>query len=405
MANVHKISTLMSKQMVQSLHARGKLINTVDKGLSGDFTQKKYTPGTTVYYPIEFQPSVTTGRVANVQDVVQLQDSLTIVQYNTAESFTSIEKTYNMDNPKDIRRYADRMALALVRKIETVGFQHAAINCGNNVGTPGVDTGSLKTWAEGRARMSDALVPDREIYAAINPMGNVALTDALKGATNPGKQISNQYLRYQMKRAAGMNFYESNSIYRHTAGTTTDFAGAVTTTSVDGATSIVLKSLGTGTITAGTKYTIAGVYNVDPETFATLSTLKEFTVLNTETIAGNAATVDLPRAIYGPDSANGHQNVSALPVADAVVTFTNSGSASTVDAMNLIYDRDAIKLVSVPLMKARGNWHTFSSYEGIQIRIGIGAWDLTNDEQGIRCDAVAGWGNGQIDHMCVVWGD
>ena len=252
MANNFNVSSLVSKQIVQSLHARGKLINTVDKSKAADFTQKKYTPGTTVTIDIEHQPSVTSGRVANVQDVVNRTSSVTISQYNAAESFTSIEKGYSMDNEKDVRRYADKMALRLIREMETTGFDFMMKNTGNNVGTPGVDAGALRTWSEGRAKLTDALAPDRQYYAAANPMAMVALTDSLKGATNPSKQISNQYLAGKMKEAAGLYFYESQSIARQTSGTTTDFAGAMASGSSTGDTTISVNSLETGTITAGT---------------------------------------------------------------------------------------------------------------------------------------------------------
>ncbi|MCP3683928.1 MAG: hypothetical protein GY861_14690 [bacterium] len=403
MANAFIVSDLATKQIVQSLHATGKLINTVDKSKSKDFQQTTYTPGLTVRIPIEHQPSVTSGRVANVQTVTNLETDVTIAQYNSAEDFTSIEKSYSMDNEKDVRRYAHKMALRLVREMEVTGFEYMMQQTGNVVGTPGSDPGALRTWGEARAKITDALAPDRDYYAAVNPMGMVALTDSLKGATNPGKEISNQYLRGRMKRAAGLNFYESQSIARQTAGTTSDFAGAMASTATSGATTLSLDNLGTGTITAGTKLRIAAVQAVDPETKNSLSYVKDITVTADATITGNAATVSISPTLY--DSTSSHQNVSAMPQSAAVVTIVSSGTASTVDAQNVVYDKDAYTLVSVPLAKAQGNYHSFANYEGVQIRVGYGAWDGTNDTQMLRCDAVWGWGKLREDHACIVWGD
>jgi len=405
MANTFNVSTLVSKQLVQSLHAKSNLVPTVNKAYSKDFTQKKYTPGTTVTINIEHQPTVTSGRVANVQDVQDRTTSVTIAQYNAAESFTSIERGYSLDDPQDVRRYADKMALRLIREMEVTGFQQFRDSIGQNVGTPGVDPGALRTWAEGRAKITDALAPQRDYYAAANPMAMVALTDSLKGATQPGAEISNQYLRGRMRKAAGMNFYESQSIARQTAGTTTDFAGAMASTvATEGSTTLSVDNLGTGTITAGTKLTVAAVNDVDPETKSTLSYAKQFTVTTDATIVGNAATLTVSPAMYS--SASPHQNIDAFPQAAAVVTIVNSGSASTVDAQNVIYDRDAISLVSVPLPAARGGkHHSFANYEGIQIRVGVGSWDAVNDDQILRVDAVWGWTTLREDHACIVWGD
>ena len=404
MANTFNVSSLVSKQLVQSLHAKGKLINTVNKSYSKDFTQKKYTPGTTVSMDIMHQPSITSGRVANVQDVENITSSVTIGQFNSAESFTSIEKGYSMDNEKDVKRYANDMASRLIRQMELDGFTHMQNAIGNNVGTPGVDAGALRTWAEGRAKITDALGPDRDCYAAVNPMGHVALTDSLKGATNPGKAISNQYLSGKMKNAAGLNFYESQSISRQTAGTTTDFALDIDgTIATEGSTTLVLSLAGTGTITAGTKLTVAGVNAVDPESKVSLSYLKQFTVTTDATIAGNAVTLTVSPAMYS--SGSSHQNLSQFPQDAAVVTLVNSGSASTVDAQNVIYDKDAFTLVSVPLPPARGGAHTFANFDGIQIRTGVGSWDAVNDDQILRVDIAYGWGTLRADHACVVWGD
>jgi len=404
MANSFNVSSLVSKQLVQSLNAKGKLIHTVNQSYSKDFTQKKYTPGTTVSMDIMHQPTVTSGRVANLQDVENRKTSVTINQWNSAESFTSIEKGYSMDNEQDVKRYANDMAARLVRQMELDGFTEMMKKVGNNVGTPGVDAGALRTWGEGRAKITDALGPDRDCFAAVNPMGHVALTDALKGATNPGASISNQYLSGKMKKAAGMNFYESQSIARQTAGTTTDFAldinGAITT---EGSTTLVCTLAGTGTITAGTKLTVASVNAVDPQSKVSLSYLKEFSVTADATIAGNAVTLEVSPPMYS--SGSSHQNISAFPADAAVVTIVNSGSASTVDAQNVIYDKDAFTLVSVPLPPARGGAHSFGSVNGIQIRTGVGSWDAVNDDQILRVDVAYGWAPLREDHACIVWGD
>lgn len=167
---------------------------------------------------------------------------------------------------------------------------------------------------------------------------------------------------------------------------------------------MVCDSAGTGTITAGTKITIAAVNAVDPETKTTLSYAKQLSVTALGTISGNAVTLSISPTLYGTDSP--HQNVDALPQAAAVITIVNSGTASTIDSLNMVYDKDAFTLVSVPLPAAHGgNYHTFKNYNGIQIRIGIGAWDLGNDQQGISCDATWGWGKLREDHASCVHGN
>ena len=85
---------------------------------------------------------------------------------------------------------------------------------------------------------------------------------------------------------------------------TTDTAGAITTLAAIGATSLVLKSLGTGTINKYTKLTIAG-------------DTTEYMVTSIATIAGNAATVTITPGLV------------ASAAVDAVVTLALADSTLT----------------------------------------------------------------------------
>lgn len=401
MAHTFNVSSLVSKQLVQSLHAKGNLINSVNKSYSKDFTQKKYTPGQTVTIDIEPQYTLSSGRVGVPQDLKHTSTSVTLGQYNGIFELTSIQKGYDIDG---WRKYVDGIAGRILREMEVTGFQLARDYVPQSVGSPGSQPGSLRTWGEARAKITKALGPNRNYNAAVDPYAMVALTDSLKGAANPGDEISNQYLRGRMSKAAGLNFYESPSIARHTSGSQTNSTpltnGAVST----GASTIAIDGLttSTATVTKGTKFTIADVYAVDPETKVALPYLREFTVTADATGSGSAiASLAISPTIYGPTSGT-LQNVNALPANDKAITFKTT--ASEVRDANLVYDMDSMTLVSVPLPAAEGDYHTFSDYEGIQLRVGMGDWDAVNDRQYMRIDAVWGWAMLRPDHACLVYG-
>lgn len=402
MSNTFNPSDLVSTQMVQSLHAKGNLINTVNTDYSADFTQKGYVPGQTVTIDIEHQPTITSGRVASVQDVVNRTTSVTLGQFNGAFELTSIESRYDIDQ---WRRYADSIAMRLMREMEIDGFNFALENIGNEVGTPGVEPGALKTWAEGRAKISDALGPMRNCYGAISPLANVSLTDSLKNAQNPANTISNQYLTSRMKEGAGINFYESPSVARQTSGTQ-DNTTPVTNGAGQTGASLILDGLdNNATVTKGTHFTIGTVFAVDPETKVKLSYLKEFAVTTDATADGSG---DVTLAISPPifDSTSPHQNVNITVPDGATITFKNVSSDTA--RANLIYDRDALSLVSVPLPAPLGDNNakmSFKAYNGVQIRVGVGAWDAIGDKQILRVDAVWAWAKLREDHACIVWGE
>ena len=403
MANQFNPSSLVSKTMVQSLHAKGNLINTVNTSYSKDFTQKKYVPGQTVEIDIMHQPTITKGRVATVQDIENRKTSVTIEQYNGAEELTSIEANYDIDTVDGWRKYADDIAMRLLREMEVTGFQHAQRTIGQAVGTPGTEPGALKTWSRARARTVNALAPYRKPFAAASPDAHVELTDSLKNAQNPITEISNQYLSGRMMEGAGNRFYESQSIPVHTAGTITSAAGAIAGAGQNGASLNVdgLTPAG-GTVTAGTHFTVANVRAVDPENKRQLPYLKKFVVREDATAIAGAVTLVISPPIFvtGP-----HQNVSIALADNAVVTFEAINSQTS--TANLVYDKDALSLVSVPLRAPYGEdkgKFMYSKYNGVNIRIGFGSWSATDDTQIVRVDAVWGWTTLREDHACIVYG-
>ncbi len=400
MANTYNTSTLVGQQVVQSLHARPTLQHTVNTSYAKDYQNGAYVPGTTISMEINDQPAIISGLVANVADNSPRTVDVTIAGYNTSKRIDSLSKGYK--TKKDaIRQWTDDMVKAMVREVENTGFTYMAKQTGQNVGTPGTDTGSIRTWSEGRARIDDQL-GSGNCYAAVNPMGMVALTEALKGAPNP--KLSNPYVSGRMKNVNMMNFYQTPSVYKYTAGTTTDGAGAVTTTSVNGATTLVLKSLGSGTITAGTKFTVAAVYPVDPQTKDALPYLKEFTITADATISANAATVSISPTLY--DDTTTQQNVDALPLANAVVTLNTGGTltASQTATQNIIYDKNAYTLVSLPLPLAEDGTEKNVSNAGLTVRIGQSSKDHINDTEIIKVSALWGWAKLREDHASIVFG-
>ncbi len=410
MSNIFNVSSLVSKATEQALHADSMLVNTVDKSRSQDFTQKKYTPGQTITIEIEPQATITSGRVATLQDRLPKTVSATLGQYNGAWDVASINKEYDMDSEAGVVAFGRTIGLRLVREIERTGFQCAATYFGAAVGTAGTEPGSLRTWAEGRARIDDQLGMGK-IYAAASPMAMVALTDSLKNATNPGAAISNQYVSGRIKDAAGMYFYQSNSTYRTTAGTadnTTPLVDGAPTNAtnilhIDGNTAGDIVNLGTH-FTVGVVGGASAVYAVDPETKQNLPYLQKFVVISTSAAADGSGDIDLTISPAMYDSTDSRQNISQLPPNDAVIVFDTQDAQQS--QSNIIYTPKALSLISVPLAKdsSGGLNETFVNYDGLQVRTAIHPRDALNDTEVIRVDACWAWCAPRPEHGCIVLG-
>jgi hypothetical protein len=137
------------------------------------------------------------------------------------------------------------------------------------------------------------------------------------------------------------------------------------------------------TPTVGMTFTIAGVYDVHPETKATYSHLKQFTVL-----AGSTSTsINCSPAIYS--SASGAlQNVSGLPTTTATLTFVGDASGAYVEP--LMYHKEAFQFVTadLPLMDDAHKC-VRRSQEGLSMRVWQ-ASDIRNDELLMRIDILYG---------------
>jgi hypothetical protein len=413
MSNTFNVSSLVSKGIVAPLHAEGKLVNACGTDYKNDFLQKNYTPGLTLTIDKGPQFSVTEGRVAAVQDVVHSSTTVSIVQYNEAISVTSIEKSYKMNDEESMMKLGRDMGRRMLREVDRLGFQAIAKAVGNSVGTPGAEPGSLRLFGRAAAFMDDMLAPDADRYCAISPLGQVELIDSLKNAPNPGAEIGNQYLRGSIKKAMNLNFMSTPSVFRATLGTNTNVTPLTVGTTANGATTLSIDGLSaaTATIKKGTKFTLGvvgtstAVYAVDPETKAVLPYLKQFSVTGDFTGSSSAITnLSIEPPIY--DSTDSRQNVSQLPPNDCEVIQTlGSVTAGNTYAQNPIWQKDAVQLVALPLRAAmKKDTHTFTSYNGVPIRVGFGAWDARNDDEILRIDAAFAWVITRPEHCAIVHG-
>lgn len=398
MSNVLKTTDLIAKGIVSTLHAKGTMINTVDKSRSADYLDRGVKPGESIRIKLDPQFSVTEGKTGSVQNITEDTISVTVGQINSLVEWSSAEALLSLDG---IEKLAVNLGGRLIRKMEQDGLRLAR-DVAQSTGTAGTDPGSLRVFADGYAKMMDMLAPEDGIYAALTPSAMAALTDSLKGIYSPGDVIGNQYLSGRVKKAAGINFWQSPSIFRHTAGSQTNATPLTNSATAQTGASLLINGLtaATSTITRGTKLTIAGVNALDPETKAVLPQLREFTVMADAVGVGSAVTLTIspPIVITG-----GFANCSNGAANSKAITFVNINSV--VDAMNLMYQKDAITLVSLPIALPQDTKASIRDFEGIQIRVAFGAFDAVNDTQALRVDAYYAWGLLRQDHCNVVMGN
>jgi len=143
-------------------------------------------------------------------------------------------------------------------------------------------------------------------------------------------------------------------------------------------------------VVVGDTFTIAGVFDVNPVTKATLSILKQFVVAPGSTLnsdgAGNLTLTIAPQII----TTGAFQNVSAAPADNAALTFNLGAAANLTVPNNLMFDKNAFALCMVPMVRPPGSVDCSRvSKNGISVRV-IPYYDGTNDVSNWRLDCIFG---------------
>lgn len=236
-------------------------------------------------------------------------------------------------------------------------------------------------------RITEQLAPLSDRTMCFQPAARVQFSDAVKGLFQSSDNIRDQYVEGVLGRTGGFDCYENTIVPSHVVGPLggtplvagagqgnpgTDNAYVATTDLVtDGWTAAAAKRLSAGDI-----ITIAGVYDVHPETKQPYAHLKQFTVVEDASSdeSGDAVVTIAPAIITG----GAYQNVSAAPADNAAITVL--GTANTAYGQSLAFHRDAFAFVTADLEDASqyGAWGGREVMDGLSMRI----WRQGNIDQG-----------------------
>jgi len=262
----------------------------------------------------------------------------------------SIERALKMPRGKEkIAKDIIKPAMTTIRnKIEVDCATWAAIHTPNVVGKLGTNPATFdEVYGAAGQRLAEISAPAGEHGVFLSPGVTRVLRGTVVSQFNPPDAMAKMWKKGLIGEVNGFDTYQTNSLYRHTAGV---WAGTVEILAAGQSGATLSLSATTGdTFKAADKFNIVGVYEVNVITKVSTGTLKQFSILAPVTAAASAATVSITPAIYGPGSP--FQNVDALPAAGADLTLwpgTTSPNGKT-GTINLGLGLNAFALVSVPL--------------------------------------------------------
>ena len=388
MSNTLLTISMITKESLRVLTGSLKFVTNVKQGYDGEFGRAGAKIGQSLSIRKPARYNGRTGPVVDIEAQTETYVPLTLSQqYGVDLSFTSAEQTLSLD------MYSDRVIKPAMANIanRVDGYGMSYINqVYNQVGTPGSTVSALSTYLAAGTKLDQTLTPrDGERVFVTDPYTQATATGLGLNLFNPQATISEQYKRGQLAEALGFKWFMDQNAPIQTNGT---FSG---TPEVNGVSqsggSLITNGWGAGSVmTAGTVFTIAGVYAVNPQTKATLSALQQFVALATATADGSGnMTISVSPSIVGPGSA--FQNVSVLPTTGNGITVAGGSGVST--QLSVAFHPDAFVFASADLDKPGGVDMASVATDpqtGLSVRV-IRAYDVRTDQMITRFDILFGF--------------
>ena len=402
MANSLLTIDMITREALRIAHEKLTFIGTIDRSYDDSFAKSGAKIGSTLRIR---EPNKYTrrkgSRVMDVQDQAETAQTFTVATQDGVDMrFHSADLALSIDDFS--KRYIDPAMSVLVAGVEGDVLQDCIKKTYQTVGTPGTvvgASGDVSAINDARAKLNQQLAPkDMNRCAQFDSVTMGEIAHGLKTLYHPDNKVNTAFLEGYHSRYAQTDLFENEKTWTLTNGD--DVAGTIDesaeTNFTQGSTTLHVDALGTGNITAGQVFTIAGIYDCHPETKQAYSNLKQFTVTTTVAIGSNEADITFTPAIY---TTGAKKNVATSTGADvtwtsaaqdgAVVTFW--GSASTSYRQNIMYHKDAFSFVTadLPLMDDAHKC-VRRQQDGLSLRVWQ-ASDIINDQLLMRLDILYGW--------------
>jgi hypothetical protein len=345
-----------------------------------------------------------TGPALQVESSVETYVPLTLTtQFGVDMVFTTYDLTLNISEFSD--RFIKPAVAAVANKIDYDGLQQY-LNVYNLVGTPGVLSGTptqaqaIQTILAARALLNQEAAPvDEERHVVVDPATEVGIVSGLTNLFNPTGTISRIFSKGAMGDSTlGFNFAMDQNIPTFTAGTfrvgtdtlavAAQAGGSVQTNAATGFTMSVTSTV-SRTVTAGTVFTIPGVYAVNPQSRQSTGALRNFTVTATFTGTGSSQNITVfPVPVFSGQFQNVTSSTGTIPNVNATITSGSNGAAY---AQSLAFHKDAFAFASADLLMPQGvDMAGRAAADGLSVRL-VRQYDINSDQLPCRLDVLYGW--------------
>ena len=384
MANSLLTPQQITREALRVLHNKLTFIGAINRQYDDSFAKSGAKIGDTLKLRLPNQFTVRTGATLSAQDINEQSVALQVgTQKGVDMNFSSVDLTLSLDDFSSRVLEPAMAVLAASLEADAVTMYKDVYQ---QVGTPGTTPNTLLTYLQARARLNNSLTPmDTLRTAHLSPLATATIVDALKGLFQDSSAIREQYREGSMGRTAGFDWFENPLVPTHTNGNTV--AGVQVNGAAQTGSTLNVKGVTSSSFFAhGTAFTIAGVYEVHPETKVVTSRLQNFVVSADATMGGTTGALTISPSI---NVTGATQNVSASPADGAALTIV--GAASTAYEQELAFHRDAFAFATADLVMPKGvDFAAREVYDGVSMRI-VRAYDINNDAFPCRIDVLYGY--------------
>lgn len=378
MANTLLNSALITNTALAILHQKCNFIGSINRAYDSSFGQEGAKIGSALKIRLPNQYVVRTGPTLVAQDTTENSVTLNVTtQRGVDVNFSSVELTLNID------QFAQRI-LEPAMAVLAANIEADALNMVTDVYNQVNGHGAAQTFKNiltARKILRDNLAPTGALAIRMNTQDNVDLVDSLKGLFQASTNISSQYRDGVMGETAGFEFAENTFLGQYTRGAG---AGTYVTNGATQTGAALIVGTGTGAVSAGDVFTIAGVNRVHPETKASTGSLQQFVLTAAATSGANTWAISPAIVATGPT-----QNVSSTAVNGSAIVF--AGTLSTAAGLSIAYHKDAFTFATADLVMPSGvDMAARKVMDGVSMRL-VRQYDINNDKFPCRFDVLYGY--------------
>ena len=375
--------SIITKESLVILENNLVAANRVNRKFENQFV--KIGSSLTIRKPNRF--TVASGAGLQVQNIAEPSTSITINNQKHVDfQFTSQDLTLTVEEFSE--RYLKPGMAALANQIDQDVLTNT-FSLSNYVGTPTVTPAAFSTSVQlvGR-RHDDNAAPQDNRTLVLNPAGYWALAGG-QIASFVMPTAKDALVKGYLATIGNYEVYMDQNVASGIVGShNTSLGMVITSAQGNGNSTSMFGGTATETISPGEVFTIAGVFNVNPQSRLSTGVLKCFAVTASTTPTSSTWTVNFTPAIVtsGP-----YQNVTGPASTGAGITWLTGTTATQIASVNNVaFTRDAIGLVMVPLEIPGGvDFAARETYRNISMRV-IRAYDINNDVFPTRVDILYG---------------